>query len=125
MEEYSQEYGHLDEALKKSSMVKYRDILYETAVEFNRSGEFVRIFPCRSSKQYEKYFSGLFGTRMLNRILHKVLFTNEIMTYERNPKQNMIADDKKLKMTDPKNLKYEIEGVPQEQSYDHYKNRVL
>ena len=80
MEEYSQEYGHLEEGLKKSSMVKYRDILYETSQEFNRSGEFVRIFPCRSSKQYEKYFSGLFGTRMLNRILHKILFTNEIIT---------------------------------------------
>ena len=33
--------------------------------------------------------------------------------------------ENKLKQTDPKNLKYAIDGVPQEQSYDHYKNRVL
>ena len=50
---------------------------------------------------------------MLNRIVHKTLFTNEIMQYERNPKAT-ITDDKKLKVTDPKNLKYEIDGVPQE-----------
>ena len=61
--------------------------------------------------EYEKYFSGLFGTRMLNRIIHKTLFTNEIIPYERNAKQ-MIDGDKKIKMTDPKNLKYEIDGVP-------------
>ena len=48
---------------------------------------------------------------MLNRIIHKTLFTNEIMPYERAPKQ-MIDGDKKAKMTDPKNLKYEIDGVP-------------
>ena len=33
--------------------------------------------------------------------------------------------ENKTKQTDPKNLKYAIDGVPQEQSYDHYKNRVL
>jgi len=48
---------------------------------------------------------------MLNRIVHKVLFTNEILPYERNPKA-LPMEDKKLKVTDPKNLKYEIDGVP-------------
>jgi len=33
-------------------------------------------------------------------------------------------DLKRLRSTDPKNLKYDMEGVPVEQSYDHYKNRV-
>lgn len=106
-------------------MVKYRDIIYETVTEYNRSGEFVRIFPCRGSKQYEKFFSGVFGTRMLNRIVHKILFTNEIVPYEKQTKQLTIDHDlKRLRSTDPKNLKYDMEGVPHEQSYDHYKNRV-
>lgn len=73
----------MEEALKRATMLKYRDILLETVIEFNRSGEFIRIFPCRHSKPYEKYFSGAFGTRMLNRIVHKVLFTNEILPYEK------------------------------------------
>jgi len=92
-------------------MIKYRDIIHETVSEFNRSGEFVRIFPSRGSKSYEKYFSGAFGTRMLNRIVHKVLFTNEIIPYER-PCKNPVDNEAKKKFTDPKNLKYETEGVP-------------
>ena len=126
LEEYPDEFGHLEEPLKKSSMLKFRDILNETAIEFNRLGEFVRIFPSKHSKPYEKYFSGLFGTRMLNRIVHKVLFTNEILPYEKlgNKLQSGNAEERKPKVTDPKNLKYDID-VPQQQSYDHYRNRAL
>lgn len=82
LEEYP-EFTNLEDPIKKTAMVKYRDILYETVLEYNRSGEFVRIFPSKGSKQYEKFFSGVFGTRMLNRLVHKALFTNEILPYER------------------------------------------
>ena len=53
---------------------------------------------------------------MLNRIVHKILFTNELLPYEKISKVNQIMPDgdKKQKSTDPKNLKYEIEGVPPE-----------
>jgi len=114
LEEYPDEFGHLEEPLKKSSMLKFRDILNESAIEYNRLGEFVRIFPSKHSKPYEKYFSGLFGTRMLNRIVHKVLFTNEILPYEKlgNKVQSGNAEERKPKVTDPKNLKYDID-VPQ------------
>jgi hypothetical protein len=111
MEEHGDEFGHLEESIKKLVLIKYRDILYETVQEYNRSGEFIRIFPSRGSKQYEKYFSGVFGTRMLNRIVHKVLFTNEIIPYER-PGKAPVNFDLNKKITDPKNLKYETEGVP-------------
>lgn len=95
-------------------MLKFRDVLNETAIEYNRSGEFVRIFPCKHSKPYEKYFSGLFGTRMLNRIVHKTLFTNEILPYEKlgSKVTSGNGEDRKPKTTDPKNLKYDID-VPE------------
>jgi len=128
LEEFPDQFSNNEEAIRKSCLLKFRDVVHETVQEYNRSGEFIRIFPCKGSKPYEKYFSGVFGTRMLNRIVHKVLFTNELLPYEKGPKfSQMLSDgDKKLKTADPnKNLKYEIEGVPQEQSYDHYKNRVL
>jgi hypothetical protein len=48
---------------------------------------------------------------MLNRIVHKVLFTNEIIPYER-PGKTLVDLDLKKKATDPKNLEYETEGVP-------------
>ena len=127
VEEFPDQFASFEETIRKGCLLKFRDVLYETVQEYNRCGEFIRIFPCKGSKPYEKYFSGVFGTRMLNRILHKVLFTNELLPYEKGARFNqMLSDgDKKLKATDPKNLKYEIEGVPPEQSYDHYKNRVL
>lgn len=125
LEEYGEEYAHLDDAIRKASLLKFRDYLYETVLEFNRSGEFVRIFPCKHSKPYEKYFSGVFGTRMLNRLVHKVLFSNDIIPYEKTLKNQPSEVGEKKKQADPKNLKYAIDGVPPDQSYDHYKNRVL
>lgn len=114
LDEYPDEFGHLDEALQKSSMLKFRDVLNETVIEYNRSGEFIRIFPCRHSKAYEKYFSGAFGTRMLNRIVHKVLFTNEILPYEKSVgKPGTVGEERRAKVTDPKNLKYDID-VPEQ-----------
>jgi hypothetical protein len=83
LDEYPDEFGHLDEPMKKLCLVKYRDIIHETVTEYNRCGDFIRIFPSRGSKQYEKFFSGVFGTRMLNRIVHKILFTNEIVPYDK------------------------------------------
>ena len=78
-EEYNDEFGPLEEVVKRASMLKFRDILYETVLEYNRCNEFVRIFPCKGSKPYEKFFSGVFGTRMLNRLIHKTLFTSEVL----------------------------------------------
>jgi len=114
VDEHPEEYGHLDEAMRKTSALKWREIIHETVTEYNRCGEFVRIFPSKGSKQYEKYFSGVFGTRILNRLIHKVLFTNEILPYEKTGGK---------KATDPKNLKYNID-VPLEHTYDHYKNKA-
>lgn len=124
-DEYPDEFGGLEETLKRAAMLKFRDIMYETVTEFNRRGEFVRIIPARGSKIYEKFFSGAFGTRMLNRIVHKALYTSEVLVYEKVGKlKGPEGLGRPSRMTDPKNLKYDIEDVPQEQSYDHYKNKA-
>jgi len=56
---------------------------------------------------------------MLNRLIHKILFTNEIMPYEKFGKftselnGNVTSiENLKSNIPDPKKLKYEIEGVP-------------
>ena len=36
LDEYPDEFGHLDEALQKYSMLKFRDVLNETVIEYNR-----------------------------------------------------------------------------------------
>ena len=126
LEEYPDEFANVEEALKKSTMIKFRDIIYETVVEYNRCGEFVRIFPSKGSKQYEKFFSGVFGTRMLNRLVHKILFTSEVLPYEKLSKMKLGPDgQRQLKIENPpKNLKYDIDDVPKEKTYDQYKNKA-
>lgn len=125
-EEHPEEFGNYEEALKRSCMLKFRDYLYETVYEYNRRGDFVRIFPCKGSKPYERFFCGAFGTRMLNRLVHKALFSSEVLLYEKmmKGKDKVEANQKINKISDPKNLKYDIEDVPQEENYEHYKNKA-
>ena len=88
-------------------------MINETVQEFNRCGEYIRIFPSKGSKAYEKYFSGAYGTRMLNRIVHKVLFSSEILPYDKKFGIQSPLEGKNQKAPpDPKNYKYDID-VPQ------------
>ena len=65
---------------------------------------------------------------MLNRLVHKVLFTNELLPYERGSRHHEDSNpdgDRRLRNEGKKDLKYDLEGLPAEQSYDHYKTKVL
>ena len=104
--------------------MKYRDTILETVQEYNRCGQFVRIFPCKHSKPYEKYFSGVYGTRMLNRLVHKILFTNEVLPYEKHNRHGN-DDPSESQKEAKKDLKYELDGLATEQTYDHYKTKAL
>ena len=66
--------------MKSSCHLKFRDIIHETISEFNRKGNFVRIYPARNSKMYDKYFP---GSKALNKILYKTFYSNEILGYTR------------------------------------------
>ena len=61
-------------------MLRFRDLLTETIQEFCRMENFCRIYPARNSKLYDKFMS---GHKSLNKIMYKVLYTSEIMAYER------------------------------------------
>ena len=80
--QYENEYsnGELAEAMKNSCHLKFRDIITETVHEFNRKGNFVRIYPARNSKMYDKYFG---GSKALNKIIYKTFYSNEILGYTR------------------------------------------
>ena len=72
--EHAEEYENevLGEPMKRASMLKFRDIIHETVSEFQRKSNFVRIYPSKNCKMYDKFFS---GARPLNKIIYKVLFT--------------------------------------------------
>ena len=40
----------MEEVLNWACYLKFRDIIHETVSEYNRCGEFVRIFPSKGSK---------------------------------------------------------------------------
>lgn len=63
--------------MKTASFVKFRDIVLETVQEYSRRNEFVRIYPAKNSKIYDRYFN----RSSLNKILYKVLFTSEVIPY--------------------------------------------
>lgn len=67
--------------MKRASMLKFRDIIHETVSEFQRKSNFVRIYPSKNCKMYDKFFS---GARPLNKIIYKVLFTSEILPYKKH-----------------------------------------
>jgi hypothetical protein len=81
MEEYPDLFGNLNllEPLQKACFLKYRDIIAETVAENNRRGEFVRIYPAKNSKIYDRFFSSC--KNPLNKIIYKVLFSSDVLPY--------------------------------------------
>ena len=79
--EYHEDYlnGALNEPLKRAMFLKYRDLIHETVSEFGRRANFVRIYPARGSKIYDKFFT---ASKPLNKIIYKTLFSNEILEYK-------------------------------------------
>ena len=63
------------------AQLRFRDLISETVHEFSRMENFCRIYPARNSKLYDKYFS---GQKPLNKIIYKVLYTNEVLPYDKN-----------------------------------------
>lgn len=53
-----------------------RELLRDTLTENARKGNFIRIYPSRSSDQYDIYFG---NSKPLHRIIYKLLFSEETM----------------------------------------------
>ena len=62
---------------------------------------------------------------MLNRLIHKMLFSNEVLPYDKNVRSGNEDTDGGYKEVPRKDLKYELDGLPAEQTYDHYKSKAL
>ena len=95
--EHSQEYTGLSDSLHQACYLKFRDILTETVNEYNRRGEFVRIFPSKNSKIYDRFFM----KSCLNKIIHKALFTSEVIPYG-DKKSSFVKEPATNKVTSQK-----------------------
>ena len=50
------EIGHLSEGLKNGASLKNKDLIIETLAEFERRGNYVRIYPSCNSNLYDQFF---------------------------------------------------------------------
>ncbi len=70
------EYASIIEPMKRASNLKYREYIRETLAEYQRRGNFVRIYPAKGSDMYDNLF---LGPRPFNKAVYKALFTDEIL----------------------------------------------
>lgn len=61
----------------KFAKLKHRDLIKEIVYEYERRGNFVRIFPSPGSNEYEKYFQ---YQKSINKYLYKVLLGGDLIT---------------------------------------------
>ena len=71
-----QDYSLLVEPMKKGSQLRFKEYIREACNEYQRRGNFIRIYPAKQSDIYDQYFM---STRPYNKVLYKALFTDEIL----------------------------------------------
>lgn len=64
------------EGMKKAASQKYREYIRETLAEYQRKGNYIRIYPAKGSDMYDPYFS---GPRPYNKAVYKALFGDDIV----------------------------------------------
>lgn len=57
---------------------RYRDIVRDSLQEYVRKNNFIRIYPSKNSDLYDQYF---ITPRPSNKMLHKYLFSDEIISH--------------------------------------------
>ena len=62
--------------MKKAVSSKYREYVRETLAEYQRRGNYVRIYPAKGSDIYDSYFM---GPRPYNKAVYKALFEDEVL----------------------------------------------
>ena len=72
--DYDPEYKEL---MFKMARLKNKELIKETIYEYERRGNYVRIFPAPGCNEYEKYFQ---YQKTINRYLHKVLFSEDLIS---------------------------------------------
>ena len=65
------------ELMLKFAKLRHRDLIKEIVYEYERRGNFVRIFPSPGSNEYEKYFQ---YQKTINKYLYKVLLGGELIS---------------------------------------------
>jgi hypothetical protein len=71
-----QDLQNLIEPMKKAANCRYREYIRETLAEYQRRGNFIRIYPAKGSDMFDNLFG---GPRPFNKAVYKALFSDEIL----------------------------------------------
>ena len=74
--ENPQEFSILVDPMKKAAGLRFKEYIREAVAEYQRRGNFIRIYQAKNSDIYDQYFM---SPRPYNKVLYKVLFTDEIL----------------------------------------------
>lgn len=100
------------ELMIKAAKLKNRDLIKEIVTEYERRGDFVRIFPAPGCDEYEKYFQ---HQKTINKYINKVLYGGDLIS-----KQDLdLKTNLKLNYDVPKLSSYE--QVREESKYSKTK----
>ena len=100
--------ANLIEPMKRALNSKYREYIRETCAEYQRRGNYIRIYPAKGSDMYDHFFS---GPRPYNKAVYKALFTDEILKTGPQKAESI-----------PKQMNFESKD-PQQSAYDKYQKQ--
>ena len=96
----------MHESMRKAASLRQKDYIREVLQEYQKRGNFVRIYPAKNSDIYDIYFS---TPKPYNKLVYKVLYTDEVIRcIQPKPSNDM-------------KLGYKIDIPPG--SYEQYKNK--
>lgn len=70
------EYGTLHESMRKAASLRQKEFIRDILQEYQKKGNFIRIYPAKGSDIYDCFFN---GPRPYNKLIYKVLYTDEVM----------------------------------------------
>jgi hypothetical protein len=62
--------------MRKAVSLRNKEYIREVLSEYQKRGNFIRIYPAKGSEIYDCYFN---GPRPFNKLVYKVLYTDEVM----------------------------------------------
>lgn len=66
----------MHESIRKAASLRQKEYIREVLSEYQRKGNFIRIYPAKNTDIYDPFFS---GPRPFNKLVYKVLYTDEVM----------------------------------------------
>jgi hypothetical protein len=97
--------------LKKAANLKYKEYIKETILENQRRGYYLRIYPARGSDMYDPFFQ---HPRPYNKIIYKVLFSDEVIK-----NYGKLSGFSNASAAETKQIGYDMKLPPT--SYEQYK----